>query len=205
MKSVARRAGCSRRTLYRYLNDPSFKSKYQAAISTELASMKGAMVAALYTAALDPESRNQVAALKLYWTLVGDLRESFDVNMTATVETVNAALPYDRLSLDLRRRMLAEHDATRTLSGETRFLLEMEMKAIQAKDDADLGVIDVTPQPNDSNDSSQVASGHTGNGHGRRRTILPVLRSLGHPVDRPVAEPRSWLAAPFAMGEDDQD
>jgi transposase-like protein len=98
------------------------------------------------------------------------------------MEVVSMApqVPYDRLSLALRKRMLDDYDSGKGISDESSLMLTAELDAIRLRDPLDRNVIDISPvesgDDSDSDDSDETDS------NGRRRTILPVLRHLGHPA-----------------------
>lgn len=89
MESVAERAGVSRRTLYRYLEDDIFYRKFQ----NELRMLFRGARFTVANALLDSATRGNPQNQKLYWQLTGLLSERLDVNVDPTknnpsVETV---------------------------------------------------------------------------------------------------------------------
>lgn len=75
MEDVARAAGVSRRTLYRFLSDPVFLRFYRHRVELELGAHRGRVGAALVKGATT-RGPGQAAMQKLHWQRLGELVEA---------------------------------------------------------------------------------------------------------------------------------
>lgn len=97
MDAVAKRAGCARRTIYRWLEDPSFQRAYVNLVDKYLLSQRAKMAKRLVEAAETPGA-GQVSALSLYYKLQGQIKDQLEVTVppapgrgNATVEALPTA------------------------------------------------------------------------------------------------------------------
>lgn len=72
MEDVARAAGVSRRSLYRYLDDPVFLKAYRDRVELELGAHRGRVADALVKGAITP-GPGQASMQKIYWQRLGEL------------------------------------------------------------------------------------------------------------------------------------
>jgi AcrR family transcriptional regulator len=72
MEDVARAAGVSRRTLYRYLCDPAFLKVFRERVELEMGANRQRVAAALVKGATTP-GPGQAAMQKIYWQRLGEL------------------------------------------------------------------------------------------------------------------------------------
>lgn len=142
MDSVAQRAGVTRKTIYLYLQLPHFDAAYRKRIKAELSSYRSKMASALVEAGSKVGMPGQTAAQKLYWQLIGDLKESIEVSgpdgQPISVQTSPALL--SRLSVDLKRRIVEELEQIR--KEDERIAAERDKQ----EDRVDDRTIDVTPE-----------------------------------------------------------
>jgi hypothetical protein len=106
---VANRAGVSLRTLHRYMLEKSFSEEFKLSIAIELGSSRGKMAQALIRGGIKPGS-GQAAMQKLYWQLIGDVKELLEITGPdgGPVEIQASTIPVDALSFPVKSLILFE-------------------------------------------------------------------------------------------------
>ena len=106
---VAERAGVSLRTLHRYMREEAFSNEYRLSIAIELASSRGKMAQALIRGGIKPGS-GQAAMQKLYWQLIGDLKELLEISGPGggAIPVDATPIPVESLSFHVKSLILFE-------------------------------------------------------------------------------------------------
>jgi len=108
LTEVGKRAGISRVTLYRYLNDPEFHREYRARVAAELTSQRSRMANALIKGGVTP-GPGQASLQKIYWTMLGELRDTLEVTGKdgGPIDINVQPIPLDKLSPEGLTKILA--------------------------------------------------------------------------------------------------
>lgn len=78
LESVAARAGVSRTTLYRYLQDETFNTEFRSRVSAEFKRRRALVAKALMEGAI-ANGPGQAAMQKLYWQMLNEIKDSVEI------------------------------------------------------------------------------------------------------------------------------
>jgi len=105
-EEVARRAGISRVTFFRYCRDANFQREYRARVNTKLANARGLVADALLEGAIN-RGHGQAAMQKIYWTMLGELKDTLELTGKdgKPIDLNLQQIPLDKLSLESLEKM----------------------------------------------------------------------------------------------------